>query len=870
MEFALKVLFFATFTCVGKANTPCQEEELCRCALTKAAGITIDCHGKSVNITYVCTLCEKYKDIESLDISKTGLTQIPEFCFKDCRKLNVLSLASNTITKLPMRVFEGLHQLKTLSLNNNKLLYDGKIVDPQIFKPLMNLERLHIVKNAYTSLNSSDIFYLQNILNDTLQSLKYLYLDGLPYAVFGPNFRNFRNLTTIDFSGNKSNCSIISLTNVSFINVPYVRRLDLSSCKLSSVDAGTFQPLRELRFLNLSYNMALGFGNLRNVSYGLQFTRINVLDYSKVYKTFGLTTQVNRCDIKFLQNTTLKEIRLNGNRISSFETNALTLAPSTLEVVFIEDNSLSFGPYALQVGCIENLKRLELSRQDFAHGVGAYNQEVTIHENNRSFSGGCVVTRASSDNCHLLSSRQQLMIQEVSFPRKLKSIHVRSSHLRFYPSVLRIPLHIKTTLESLDISHNILYQWSGVFYKIESLKRLNLSNNYCSHISEEFFSNFPNIETLDASFNKIGQYLVEDINGSTFSHLHNLKFLNLSNNWIENLPENIFISSRSLELFDLSFNQLENLIFRYDHMDNLSTLQLQQNKISTLSLKLLHHLARSAKEKDKNASIDLSGNPLDATCKNIDFLNWVVERPHYFVNIETYIFLRDGHRQISYTDLVEDFSAFHKSCHQYTALIIFSTCFIIVFILIIVGGITYRYRWRLRYFYYMTKARYLHHITEFDGAARKEYHYDIFISYATDNYHFVTGEMYSTLEDAGLSMCLHQKDFLPGNDIADNIVTAVRNSKLTLLVLSPAFLESKWCIYEFNMARMESIYSRGGENTVFVVLFENIDITLVSQEMRDYLDSESYLAYPREEEDRPYFWQMLIQAITGTDYRMLD
>ena len=54
MEFVLKVLFFATFTCVGKANTPCQEEELCRCALTKAAGITIDCHGKSVNITYVC------------------------------------------------------------------------------------------------------------------------------------------------------------------------------------------------------------------------------------------------------------------------------------------------------------------------------------------------------------------------------------------------------------------------------------------------------------------------------------------------------------------------------------------------------------------------------------------------------------------------------------------------------------------------------------------------------------------------------------------------------------------------------------------------------------------------------------------------
>ena len=123
--------------------------------------------------------------------------------------------------------------------------------------------------------------------------------------------------------------------------------------------------------------------------------------------------------------------------------------------------------------------------------------------------------------------------------------------------------------------------------------------------------------------------------------------------------------------------------------------------------------------------------------------------------------------------------------------------------------------------------------------------------------------MYNQLKEAVLSLCLHQKDFLPGQDIAGNIVHAVRNSKITLVVLSPEFLQSKWCIYEFNMARMEGIYSREGENVIYIVMYKPIDVTLVSPEMRECLESESYSPYPDTEEERPYFWRMLIRALCG-------
>ena len=158
--------------------------------------------------------------------------------------------------------------------------------------------------------------------------------------------------------------------------------------------------------------MGLGFPTLRNVSYGLRDSMsIEVLDYSKVYKTFGLTTQLNRCDLWYLQNTTLKEIHLNSNRMASVELNALHLSPSTLETIFVEDNRITFGPSSFQVGCVTNLKRLELKRQQNGHAISNYNNEMEIIDNKIDSSGGCKVKRnALKPGCRLGKHKPLKMI----------------------------------------------------------------------------------------------------------------------------------------------------------------------------------------------------------------------------------------------------------------------------------------------------------------------------------------------------------------------------------------------------------------------------------------------------------------------------
>lgn len=823
-------------------------------------------NGKENNYTsrIVCNLCDILEKLQYLDISENDLSPIPPLCFEKCQALQKLSLVSNGIHNLTNSSFQGLSSLRILDLGNNTLISNGTFSEPGIFLYLPMLQELYLQKNSYDLSTSSQNRYLPNIINGTLTNLQTLFLDGLPNAVFGTNFRSLKNLTLLSFSGENSYCNIIRLSNITFQNVPYIHNLNLSFCKISSIEAGTFEPLSKLRHLNLSYNMALGFVTLRNVSYGLQFTRIEILDYSKVYKTFGLTTQLNRCDCWFLQNTTLKEIHLNSNRMASIETDVFALFPVTVEVVFAEDNRLSFGLFALQLGCAENVIRAELSRQDTAHAITAYKTEWDIQEKYSNISGGCEVTADTHlrPHCQFLNNKPP-SIYLFSLPPNLISLRSRSSNLRYEPLPIPFPFPLRNKIESIDLSNNIIYIWKEPMVSFNVLKNLNLSNNFCSYVSGDFFLSCPYLENFDASHNKIGQSLGSDEEGSIFKHLTHLKVLNVSNNWIDTIPISAFKHLGALELLDMSFNQIENLNIKLDHMVNLSMLFLRQNKLSTIPMEILEQLDQYSKTHENNATIDLTNNQLEATCGNIKFLTWLIDHSHYFTNIDEYTFIQDGLTRITYQELSSSFNKFQKGCIQYTAIFVISSIFLVTFVSVVIGGMIYRFRWRLRYFYYMTKARYGGYIPVRDTDIEREYKYDVFISYANENYRFATGEMYETLSSAGLSLCLHQKDFLPGNYIAENILKAIKDSRITLILLSPAFLESKWCIYEFNMARMESIYSRGGDNVVFVVMYEDIDMNQISPEMRECLESESYLAFPEDEEERVYFWQTLKKVLCG-------
>ena len=286
-------------------------------------------------------------------------------------------------------------------------------------------------------------------------------------------------------------------------------------------------------------------------------------------------------------------------------------------------------------------------------------------------------------------------------------------------------------------------------------------------------------------------------------------------------------------------------------------------QLSSLPVRILQQMEETASRTHREILIDLSNNTLELTCENMDFLKWVADHPNHFESIDSYTYRLKGHNIVlSLTELKTMIASVDKSCNTYVGVIIVSTMFIVGVSTSIVIGIAYRFRWRLRYLYYMAKARY----RGYDQIpnAQIEYRYDAFISYSNEDYRFTKDELVEELEgNYGLNLCIHQRDFIPGNYIAENILQAIKNSRMVVIILTQQFLKSKWCIYEFNMARMESIYSRNGENVIFCILLEDIDTKHLSPELIQTLENETFLKYPEEEHEKPYFWEMLKKALSN-------
>ena len=80
--------------------------------------------------------------------------------------------------------------------------------------------------------------------------------------------------------------------------------------------------------------------------------------------------------------------------------------------------------------------------------------------------------------------------------------------------------------------------------------------------------------------------------------------------------------------------------------------------------------------------------------------------------------------------------------------------------------------------------------------------FDIFVSYCHEDTEWVCQQLRPRLENSQTSfrLCLHERDFVAGAAVADNISAAINTSRRMVLLLSRAFLRSHWCYMEFRQA----------------------------------------------------------------------
>jgi len=79
---------------------------------------------------------------------------------------------------------------------------------------------------------------------------------------------------------------------------------------------------------------------------------------------------------------------------------------------------------------------------------------------------------------------------------------------------------------------------------------------------------------------------------------------------------------------------------------------------------------------------------------------------------------------------------------------------------------------------------------------QRPFTYDVFISYSSTDRPWVRQELLPRLEAQGLRACIDYRDFAVGAPIITEIERALLNSRKTLLVLSPAYMQSTWAEFE--------------------------------------------------------------------------
>ncbi|XP_070533225.1 uncharacterized protein [Ptychodera flava] len=176
-----------------------------------------------------------------------------------------------------------------------------------------------------------------------------------------------------------------------------------------------------------------------------------------------------------------------------------------------------------------------------------------------------------------------------------------------------------------------------------------------------------------------------------------------------------------------------------------------------------------------------------------------------------------------------------------------------IFIILVPLFIYIGYKYRLKIYLAFSLP-----IEEYDDDDEKEC--DAFVTYSSKDEEFVDTVLTDLERDNRYRLCLHQRDFQGGRSIFYNIEEALNKSRCTILVLSPAFIESKWCQFE-TMSAMRRLVDSG--QRLIPIMKEDVMHLELPLLMKRILDSVTYIKWTQNgtAKQKEKFWNELSSAI---------
>nr|XP_021518664.1 toll-like receptor 4 [Meriones unguiculatus] len=780
------------------------------------------------NITYQCMEQNLNKipenipsSTKNLDLSFNPLKILGSHSFSNFSELQLLDLTRCEIETIEDKAYHGLNQLSTLILTGNPI----QSLSVKSFSGLTSLENLVAVETQLASLESFPIGQLialkrLNVAHNLIHSSK------LPEY-----FSNLTNLQHLDLSNNYIQTIYHKDLQVLRENPHFNLSLDLSLNPIDFIQPHSFQGIR-LHELTLRSNfnstnvMKTCIQNLA----GLQVHRLILGEFKneKNVERFDNSVMEELCKL------TIDEFHLTyadyfSDDITDFNCLANVSAVSLASVYLrhLENIPKHFKWRSLTVTRCE-LKQFPLLELPFLKRLilttnkGATSFEdvdlpsltfLDLSRNSLSFSGCC------SDS-HLGTNR-------------LKHLDLS------YNGVIRMSSNFMglEELEYLDFQHSTLKEVSefSVFLSLEKLLYLDISYTNTKIGFEGIFLGLISLNTLKMAGNSFKDNTLSNV----FTITTNLTFLDLSKCQLQRVSWGVFDKLSRLQLLNMSHNNLLILDpFHYKQLYSLKTLDCSFNRIETAK-GILQHFPNSL------TFLNLTNNSLACTCEHQNFLQWVKDQRMLLVNAEqmkcaTPIDLKDS--------LVLDFR--NATCYMHKTIITVSVMSVLV--VTTIAFLIYK-------FYF--------HLVLIAGCKkynRGESIYDAFVIYSSQNEDWVRNELVKNLEEGvpPFQLCLHYRDFIPGVAIAANIIQeGFHKSRKVIVVVSRHFIQSRWCVFEYEIAQTwQFLSSRSG--LIFIVL-EKVEKSLLRQQVELYrlLSKNTYLEWEDNALGRHIFWRRLRKAL---------
>ena len=707
-----------------------------------------------------------------------------------------------------------------------------------MFVNLVNLESIEIQSNfiekgtPYTLQNFSRILQQFPV---TLQSLCTDLPIDADCSESMKRIARFTELKKLHINAQRQyKLTISNDTFRSLIGLP-ITNLTMYSNDIKRIDPLAFYWFPRLEYLDMSRSGGIEIDELSQAWYGLSQTNLKVLNLFE-FGQRGRRVNIGASFFKYFHFEKLSELYLDNAGIEGANNWDFLKKLQHLRILSVSWNNLNQSQVKNILNNVKNLPHLESLK---------LNQQLPAK-----------------------SSLETKVSFNISLPPNLEMLDISATLA--WPSYRRHTLDLtirkNCSLKQFYFSNNFVDEIDSFILSPNPQIPIELDFSINRLVSSEFLSESAKkglkIRKLNLGENKLGKGKKE----TTFNDFPLLEFLDLSSNEIKSLSVNSFVYQKKMRILNLSKNYLWLIEFEFAHMVELEILDLSNNSLTQLDAHTREKF-NLLKHDSPKFRLNLRGNPLECSCSGLAFIDWMSEMREMFQEFNRYSCIYND-TMVKFTNFKQIYQQLKYDCSMNLAAKLSAGLLTLVIVITGVSVFLYRHRWDVRFFCIKFVARRNEYV-EHEGY-RSLFEYDAFVAYHKSDLNWVRSELYENLsiKDDGLDeengerkfrLCLHDKDFIPGLSIEDNIVRAIENSRKTILVLSKEFLKSGWCEFELQIARMESLDK--GRNLIIAVMLEQLKTGYMSKKLRLIINRNTYIEWHEDPTGKIKFWEKMRNAL---------